>query len=697
MLYYRNNYKKVRGQSDSSSWILILGCNECRKCMEKLDFSNETFFKCISTIVELEGKEKIDSIQIDEKIFVPKDVFSDLFKFFSFREVIHEIDVKIESSKQKACQKGLKSCMLGLMEQVGSKHASDLDWLYVAYPEKYMEMITRVSTHLEGNMDCARCMNVTGKEIKKLIHALMNVYLIKKGVMEKELSHVEYARRPFDLLNRSLQSLAFTNSQEKSCTIAHGKEIERYFVGGSTIIEISIFEIEDMNEKMYDLAIHLPFTDDFMRLLRRDVEKDLEDDHVLLKMERFNDILEHVLDITRSKITQSVRFEKEKDREIVALMTSFSILGLEKLFPLLMDEQIEEIFLDSPEQSIYLHHARHQHCRTTISLGPVEIQRVISRLRLETDKNLNELYPSLKCVIKNNFFYTRFNVDVKPLNPLGFSLDIRRLNKKAFDIIDLVQLETMNLEIAAFLVFCLHARMNLTIIGKTDTGKTTLLNALDMLYPPHLRKIYVEDEIETIAQDPGHHHQLKFKTTSKERKSELIRNLLHRSPEVLILGEILTKEETDAMFHCLSTGMRGLQTVHASSTASFFTRLRIHFKISDICFTDLDFIVLLEKAENGKRTIMEVAEFDRGNGDQVFTRVLARRDQALEKWRGFDIENSRVMREYFHRTRFNQDIFNEYMDALKMVIANSCRGRIHETNELVKSVNQVYIRFRDYF
>jgi Flp pilus assembly CpaF family ATPase len=317
---------------------------------------------------------------------------------------------------------------------------------------------------------------------------------------------------------------------------------------------------------------------------------------------------------------------------------------------------------------------------------------------LETDKNLNDLFPTLKCVIKNDYLYTRFNVDVKPLNPLGFSLDIRRLNKKAFDIVDLIHSGTFNIDIAAFLVFCLHSRLNLTIIGKTDTGKTTLLNALDMLYPQHLRKIYVEDEIETLTQDPLHFHQLKFKTTSKERKSELIKNLLHRSPEVLILGEILTREETEAMFHCLSTGMRGLQTIHANTTASLFTRLRIHFNISISCFADLDFIILLNKFENGQRKLMEITEFKQvDGGDRIASTILTAHDPEGGGWSGLNLGDSRVMDDFFSRTRFNYVSFNEYLEAVKKVIAKSIKRTNHEKSELVKELNQVYMCYRDYF
>ncbi|MEX2684437.1 MAG: ATPase, T2SS/T4P/T4SS family, partial [Candidatus Sigynarchaeota archaeon] len=592
-----------------------------------------------------------------------------------------------------------KLCTLKLVEGLREKRSSDLDRLYIKDPVEYIDVISNVKKFLSTNPECAKCMKTQEKEIDQVLSILTEDALIKRWIKENQMPQDGPIKsKPFDLLNQSLLKKALSMFRKKDEGLASSKEIDRYHLADSTIIEASISQIEGKNEKMYHISFHLPFTDDFFQILKRDVRVDLEEDQILLKIEKFEDVINRIIEVTRKRIEHVVNLEKKKDVDLIVLLIGFSMLGFEKLFPLLIDENIEEIFLDSPDGPIYIHHIQHQYCRTTIFLISAEIQSVISRLRMETDKNLNELFPSLKCVIKNDYFYTRINVDVKPLNPSGFSLDIRRLNKKLFDIIDLIRLGTFNIEIAAFLVFCLHSRRNLTIIGKTDSGKTTLLNALDMLYPQHLRKIYVEDEIETVNQDPACYHQLKFKTTSKERKSDLIKNLLHRSPEVLILGEILTKEETEAMFHCLSTGMRGLQTIHASVLRSLITRLRIHFNISPSCFEDLDFIILLKKFENGQRKLVEIAEcnMDPRNGE-ISVNILTSYNAKIGNWSSLNFGDSRVMGDFFANTRFSQISFNEYLEAVKMVIGKSLKGNDHKTPDLVKELNQVYMCYRDYF
>ena len=185
----------------------------------------------------------------------------------------------------------------------------------------------------------------------------------------------------------------------------------------------------------------------------------------------------------------------------------------------------------------------------------------------------------IKLVIKNHYFYCRFAIDIEPIQIESFALDIRKLNKNVFTIQDLLKNGTLNSSIAAFLFFILLRRRNITITGETDTGKTTLINALDLLAPKEFRKIYVENVTESLRQIGLGKHQLKYRVDSLEdhpsknySKSNLIKTLLHRTPDLIYLGEILIKEEAEAMFHCLAAGLKGFQTIHANSIGSLINR-----------------------------------------------------------------------------------------------------------------------------
>ena len=163
---------------------------------------------------------------------------------------------------------------------------------------------------------------------------------------------------------------------------------------------------------------------------------------------------------------------------------------------------------------------------------------------------------------------------------------------------------------ASFLYFNILRRKNITVTGETDTGKTTLINALDLLTPKEFRKIYVENITESLNQFEFGKHQLKYKVDSLEEsiiekysKSNQIKTLLHRTPDIIYLGEILTKEEAEAMFQCLAAGLRGFQTIHSKNINSLLNRFIYHFKINKSCLNDLDLIILMKKKNNERKVV----------------------------------------------------------------------------------------------
>ena len=67
----------------------------------------------------------------------------------------------------------------------------------------------------------------------------------------------------------------------------------------------------------------------------------------------------------------------------------------------MIDDFIEEIFLDSPNDFIYINHQKYGRCRTFIKFSSEEIERIKTFLRLYSGLRLDFLNPSIKHVIKN--------------------------------------------------------------------------------------------------------------------------------------------------------------------------------------------------------------------------------------------------------------------------------------------------------
>ncbi|MHA1372253.1 MAG: ATPase, T2SS/T4P/T4SS family, partial [Promethearchaeota archaeon] len=628
-------YEKILINPESESWNISINCMRCSKnTLCNPNFKNIYFSNCIFKILKNEANFEVLNIYIDDELFFSEKEIKIIKNFMRLQYFVDSINRKILKEFKNTCKRYSSSCYLkNLLTPKNPIIFFSKNYFLTNFNE-FIKTFEKIELFLRKNKICRKCLKIEIKILDK-IEKYLNA-LVQNPESAKKLIKLNKNSKDVKIDLNPLNNLIICKEGRRNVQRYYDKSgllpVKSYYVDNSKIIEVHIYEIKNEIEKYYEIKYHHPFSEDFMYFLENEIKKELLDKKVLLESENLNDLISRIVRISKSVLSRSIQ-DTAITKKINDLSTylSFSILGLKKIFPLLIDDYIEEVFLDSPDSSIYISHVEFDKCKTNITLLNKEIKSFINKIRFETNKNLNEIYPTLKCVLKNQFFNLRINVDVKPLNYKNFSLDIRRLNKKFFNILELISLKTLSIDLAAFLIFCLHIRFNITIIGRTNSGKTTLLNALDIMYPRHFRKIYVEDVVETIDQDQDNSHQLKFQINHNSGKSELIKNLLHRTPDVLVLGEILTKKECEALFHCLSVGLKGLQTIHANDSESLLTRFMVHFGIDPSCISDIDFLVLMKKFENGQRRVIEITEFI--NENETFkTHKIALFDPNNETW-----------------------------------------------------------------
>nr|WP_088284932.1 ATPase, T2SS/T4P/T4SS family [Kineosporia sp. A_224] len=207
----------------------------------------------------------------------------------------------------------------------------------------------------------------------------------------------------------------------------------------------------------------------------------------------------------------------------------------------------------------------------------------------------------------------------------------------------LVELGTVDEQLAAFLRAAVLARCNIMVAGATDSGKTTLLRALINCIPPHERLITVERALELgLRRHPELHPDVVEMeevlgspdsaggTGGGVSIGQLVRRTRRQNPSRVIVGEVLGSEVVE-MLSAMSQGNDGsLSTIHARDAADVFGRLATYaaqheglsFDVShSLIGSTLDFVVFVRKnpRAGGRRAVMEVLEVT-GSADGRVTR-----------------------------------------------------------------------------
>lgn len=322
-------------------------------------------------------------------------------------------------------------------------------------------------------------------------------------------------------------------------------------------------------------------------------------------------------------ISQTIPELSKEKTQVISEILAHRATAVGPLIPFLLMEKTEELFLDRPGSALYFDHQEFGRCSTEVIIGQDLVPRLVTLIRSETNLHLDRSNPSLKADIKLLGVPLRISASIGPLSPDGFHLEIRRARTSPFTLQDLIANSTITHEVAAILLLALASRFNITITGGPGTGKTTLLNALDMTTPDWWRKIYIEDASESRV--ITNHHQVRLsvdpvdeRIRSSSKEEEIIKSL-HRSPDYLILGEIQTKQHSEALFQAVAAGLKVMQTCHSNSASGLISRWRVAHNIAESSICQMDFIVTLERPRPGesKRVVSEIVEVCKTDNDGI--------------------------------------------------------------------------------
>jgi flagellar protein FlaI len=253
--------------------------------------------------------------------------------------------------------------------------------------------------------------------------------------------------------------------------------------------------------------------------------------------------------------------------------------GLGDIELLIADRMLEEIVINSSKVPVSVYHRKMGWMKTNIKLrDEVEAENYSSQIARKVGRQVTLLNPILDAHLLTG---DRVNATLYPISTAGNSITLRLFARNPWTIVSLVsdRVKSMSVEMAALLWQALHYEMNIIVSGGTASGKTSALNSLVALIPPHQRVITIEDTRELVL--PKYQWNwvpMATRAPNPEGLGEvtmldLVVNALRMRPDRIVMGEIRRKREAEVLFEAMHTGHSVYGTIHADTGEQVIKRL----------------------------------------------------------------------------------------------------------------------------
>ncbi|MFH1399859.1 MAG: type II/IV secretion system ATPase subunit [Candidatus Woesearchaeota archaeon] len=289
---------------------------------------------------------------------------------------------------------------------------------------------------------------------------------------------------------------------------------------------------------------------------------------------------EDYFDLILSLLKETLPEENQAVIDALASILYHRVQGLGIIDIILSDDYIEEIAINSSNETISLYHKLQGWLKTLIYL-PTEdkIFNISSQIGRKSGQQINSLNPIMDAHLVTG---DRVASTIYPISTHGNTITIRRFSREPWTITQFInpKINLMSKRMASFIWLAMQYELNIIIAGGTASGKTSVLNALSSLIPPTNRIISVEDTREISLPKSLYWNWVPMtsRNANPEGKGaismlDLIIAALRMRPDRIIVGEIRKQDQAQALFEAMHTGHSVYATMHADTSTQVIRRL----------------------------------------------------------------------------------------------------------------------------
>lgn len=306
------------------------------------------------------------------------------------------------------------------------------------------------------------------------------------------------------------------------------------------------------------------------------------------------------------------------EKEELRRQMFYSIRGFDVLEKYLGDSSISEIMVIGASRIFVEQNGKIRRIEEHFS-EEGDVYRLIEQIVTPTNRMVNEACPIVDSRLPDG---SRVHIVLPPVSLEGPVITIRKFLKGGMTIEKLLAFEEFPEKLTGILSALVKSRYNILISGATNSGKSSLLNALAEYIGKRERVITIEDSAELQLFHVENLVRLETRNANMEGENEitmqdLIKASLRMRPDRIIVGEVRGAEAM-SMLQALSTGHSGsVSSIHANSCRDALRRLETMVlmgmdmplaAIQGLIASSVDILIHLGRLTTGKRKILEICE-----------------------------------------------------------------------------------------